>query len=80
MIVIWRVERAYLVVQLVRAFHMYLTMQFGPQGCPRATRKRNRPCLFLSPLMRSIQLVYVLFNMRSSADTTLLQTGSCCIV
>ena len=43
------IGRAYLVVQLARAFHMYPTMQFGPRGCPHATRKRNRPCLFRSP-------------------------------
>ena len=54
----WRAERAYLVVQLSWAFPMYPTIQFGPRGCPRATRKRNRPCLFRSPSMRSIQLVY----------------------
>ena len=56
----WRVERAYLVVQLAWAFPMYPTMQFGPRGYPRTTRKRNRPCLFRSPSMRSIQLVCIL--------------------
>ena len=38
--------------------YMYPTMHFGPDICPRATCKRNRPCLFRSPSMRSIQLVY----------------------
>ena len=27
---------------------------FWPRDCPRATRKRNRPCLLRSPSMRSI--------------------------
>ena len=63
MCVYWRAERAHLVVQLARDFHIYVYMYvsdhaFWPWGCPRATRKCNRPCLFHSPSMRSIQLLH----------------------
>ena len=43
---------------IFRDIYMYPTTHFGPD-CPCATRKRNRPCLFRSPSMRSIQLVYI---------------------
>ena len=57
---IWQAEQAYLVVQLARFFYIiyiYIYVSddaFWPRDCPRATRKRNRPCLFRSPSMRSI--------------------------
>ena len=69
---IWREERAYLVVQLARAFCMYQTMQFGPRGCPRAKRKRNRPCLFRSPSMPSIQLATLCGLGEENAKTLLI--------
>ena len=39
-----------------------------PWDCPRATRKRNRPCLFRSPSMRSIQLVHSTFFLEGGAE------------
>ena len=38
-------------------FYIYVSGDaFWPRDCPRATHKRNRPCLFRSPSMHSIQL------------------------
>ena len=41
---------------IMNSIYMYPMMHFGPDTV-HATHKRNRPCLFCSPSMRSIQLV-----------------------
>ena len=54
----WRAERVHLVVQLAR-----FLMDFGPETCPRATRKHNRPCLFRSRSIRSSACVEKYFSL-----------------
>ena len=60
----WRVERAHLVVQLVRAY--VSDDAIWPPGCLHATRNRNWPCLFRLPSMCSIQLVYAVISVSLS--------------